>query len=118
MLSGLIKMTINVTLYPNTTMTPNEQEVRELHNRVRHLEESLHVLEERNENFKQMLEVKDERIKELEEIVDKYSKSIQALEKESVWLECLNGAGLDNWDGMDSAIDSWEENYQEDWGER
>ena len=103
-------------------MTPNEQE---LNNRVRHLEESIDTLNGIIENYKQMLEVKDERIKAKDTTInllikklEQYEETdIERLEKKQAWLECLNATGVDNWEGYDVALERWEEEYQEHWGE-
>lgn len=42
---------------------------------------------------------------------------LAALEKRSAWLDCLEGAGVDNWEGYQDARDFWEEAYKEEYGE-
>lgn len=34
--------------------------------------------------------------------------------KREVWLQCLEGAGVDNWDGMEYAIESFELEYPDE----
>ena len=39
------------------------------------------------------------------------------LQRQTDWLMCLEGAGVDNWQGFDEAVDMLKEIYPEDWEE-
>lgn len=54
----------------------------------------------------------------MEEIIEVKRAYLEELEAQSMWLICLEGAGVDNWEGYDFAIDMWDENYQEEYGDR
>lgn len=54
-------------------------------------------------------------MEDLESEVFEISKAkYLAMEKRLDWLECLEGAGLDNWDGCDHAQDVFKEMYPDD----
>ena len=47
-----------------------------------------------------------------ETITIEKSEYLQLL-KDSRWLECLNAAGVDNWQGIDVAQEMWREDEQD-----
>lgn len=39
--------------------------------------------------------------------------TLKKLEDRDYWLQCLEDAGVDNWEGMEEAIKVWHENVNE-----
>lgn len=50
----------------------------------------------------------------MEETVTISKKEYDKLIKDRVWLNCLERAGVDNWEGHDIAVDFMEEHYPEE----
>lgn len=42
------------------------------------------------------------------------AEQVAYLEKRSYWLECMKGAGVDNWEGMEYANEEYFKKYPED----
>ena len=46
-----------------------------------------------------------------DEVVTISKQEYDQLVKDSIWLSCLESAGVDNWDGFDMAQDIYDEHY-------
>lgn len=49
----------------------------------------------------------------MEEMVTITKKEYDKLVDDSVWLSCLEGAGVDNWDGYEAAMEIRDNEYGE-----
>lgn len=50
----------------------------------------------------------------MEETITITKKEYDELIKDRFWLRCLEGAGVDNWEGHDIAVDRFLEEYPEE----
>lgn len=51
------------------------------------------------------------KIAEVMDTIEITKKEYDELVKDQTFLNCLIGAGVDNWDGYDHAIESYQEDY-------
>jgi hypothetical protein len=45
--------------------------------------------------------------------IDRLEKAVKELQRDSDWLICLNGAGVDNWEGISYAHEAFRELFPE-----
>ena len=50
----------------------------------------------------------------MKETITIFKEEYEALVKDQYFLQCLIGAGVDNWQGYDDACEMFEEAYKED----
>lgn len=50
-------------------------------------------------------------------IVEITKSEYRSLIRSQLWLGCLEGAGVDNWDGYEYAQEYWDENYKDEFGD-
>jgi hypothetical protein len=55
-----------------------------------------------------------DKITALEERLVQANKEIQANNRDIAWLRCLEGAGVDNWEGVEYAQEQFEELYPDE----
>lgn len=49
-----------------------------------------------------------------EEVITISKKVYDSLVEDSQWLGCLEAAGVDNWEGYDTAVEMYQEEYKDD----
>lgn len=52
---------------------------------------------------------------ELESLVGELREDLKQADHDLIWLQCLDGAGVDNWSGYDYAHEEMQEYYPEDY---
>jgi len=80
---------------------------------MNHLKQIMDLCEE--SRYAVAYQTLDEKHIRMNEIYDLAQKALEEENKALDWLQCLENAGVDNWQGCDHAAELMKEKYGDDW---